>query len=139
LKSRQVKGSCDRPSTPLAQASTRSDPTAVQILLSHGAEIDPEAIFYAIGIRFQRNGTATMEALIDQGANVNYVSKRWYTPLHHAVYRGNLEKVRLLLERGADPDIKALGGRRSAFESAKTRGRMEMCDLMDVMRSKGGI
>jgi ankyrin repeat protein len=101
--------------------------------------MDPEAIFYAIGISYQRNGTATLEALIDHGANVNYVSKRWCTPLHYAVYRGTLDKVRLLLERGADPDIKVLGGRRSAFESAKARDRMEMCDLMEVMRSERGV
>lgn len=136
-KSRRVRGSCVRPSTPLAQAAKLSDPAAVRILLSHGAKMDPDAIFYAIDMRAQRNGTATLEALIDHGADVNYVSKKWCTPLLHAVSRGQMEKVRMLLDRGADTDVKSLRGGTSAIEYAKREGRVEMWELMEGVRSWG--
>lgn len=47
-----------------------------------------------------------IEALINQGADVNTrddVFKR--TPLHHAAYYGNPEAVRVLLKRGANPNV----------------------------------
>jgi ankyrin repeat protein len=129
-------GSCLQPATPLDYAAKRSDATAVNLLLSHGAKLDPDAIYYAIGIRSQRNGTATLQALIDHGADVNYVSKKYSTPLFHVVRRGQLDKLKLLLEHGADPDIKSLKGRTSALDLAKEKERTDMYEMMEAARSQ---
>ena len=47
-----------------------------------------------------------IQSLLDEGANVDSVSDGRFpwTPLMKAAWRGRTEAVRLLLERGADPD-----------------------------------
>jgi ankyrin repeat protein len=135
MSERWHPGSCHQPSTPLADAATLSDPTIVQILLSYGAEMDPLAIFYAIGgICNQDNGTATLKALIDHDADINYVSERWCTPLHYAVRRGKVEKLKLLLDHGADPDVQSTNLGISVLEYAKEEGYMDMYALMERAR-----
>jgi ankyrin repeat protein len=105
------------------------------MLLSYGAEMDPLAIFYAIGgIRNQDNGTATLEMLIDHDADINYVSDRWCTPLCYAIRRSKNVKLKLLLNHGANPDIKPLNFGVSALEYAKEQGRMDLYELMEVTR-----
>jgi hypothetical protein len=69
----------------MADAATLSDPSALDNLLSHGARLNSLAIFHAIGIRAQRNGTNTLKVLVEHGAEVNYVSRRWGTLLCYAV------------------------------------------------------
>ncbi|KAH3964931.1 hypothetical protein HBI25_160080 [Parastagonospora nodorum] len=129
---RRTIGSCLQRATALDYASKRSDATAVNLLLSHGAKLDADAIYYAIGLRYQKNGTATLQALIDHGADVNYVSEKYFTPLHHVVLRGQLDKLTLLLERGADPSIKALRRQISALEFAKEKGYTDMAEMMEA-------
>jgi hypothetical protein len=108
-----------------------SDPTPAQILLSHGAE-DPEAIFHAIGLRALGNGTATMEALIEHGVDINYASTRWATPLCQAIYLKDEEKLRLLLKHGADPRVKAPGVcRLDAYEYAVELNRERFYEIME--------
>jgi ankyrin repeat protein len=116
--------------TPLADAATLSNPTPLQVLLSHGARIDPEALFHAIGIRRQANGTSTLTLLIEHGADVNYVSERWCTPLYQCVRLNQEAKLRLLLEHGADPNVRSLNNGITALNYAKERGRMNLYDLM---------
>jgi ankyrin repeat protein len=73
-----------------------------------------------------------MEALIEHGADVNYVSKRWCTPLHGALRIGNEEKLRLLLDYDADSGIAYPGSQRSASECAKEDGKMHLFKIMDA-------
>lgn len=121
--------------TPLANAAELTDPTALQILLSYGAELDPQALFHAIGAYpRQRNGIATMAVLIDHGADVNYVAEKWATPLHLAVRRNSKEKVRYLLERGADPTLRYKEGGTTASEYALQCGRTELHEILEVGR-----
>jgi hypothetical protein len=65
--STRAHGSCALPHTPLVDAAELSDPTALRLLLAHGAALDPAAMLHAIGRRRQDNGTATMEVLIEHG------------------------------------------------------------------------
>jgi ankyrin repeat protein len=100
----------------------------LQILLSHGVEMDPTAMFYAIGLRFQRNGTATLKVLIDHGADISHVSKRWATPLHQAVRTNQKDKVTMLLECGADSNIKSSHHGGSTLEYAQNQGLMDLAE-----------
>jgi hypothetical protein len=62
---------------------------------------------YAIGIK--QNDTAL--ALVDQGkVDVNMQNAEGYTLLHYAADAGNLEMVKALLARGANPAIKSAVG-----------------------------
>jgi ankyrin repeat protein len=56
------------------------------------------------------------------------------TPLHNAALMGHLEIVRLLLDRGAQPNIIA-GDGRTALDIAEARGAAEMAALL---RAQGG-
>ena len=48
---------------------------------------------------------AVIEALLNKGANINAVSDTDQTPLYCALYRHNDDVVKLLLDRGANPNI----------------------------------
>lgn len=120
--------------TPLADAAENPTSEAVHLLLLHGAE-DSEAIFYAIGLRGQDNGTATLQALVDHGVNINYLSQSWGTPLYQAVCVSDKEKVELLLAHGADPHIKSLGRGLSALDLAREKG---LSDYVAIIEKASG-
>lgn len=55
----------------------------------------------------EMNQLPIAEKLLQAGADVNGVGRYSWTPLIEAAFWGRLEMVRLLLDREADPDIKA--------------------------------
>jgi ankyrin repeat protein len=131
-KSTRQPGSCAQRLTPLAQAATLADPTALEVLLFYGAQ-DPMAIFHAIGLRGgQGNGTVTMKVLIQRGADVDYVSTRWATPLCQSVRIADEEKLKLLLDHGANPAIRSRGRSTNAYEYAVELGRTRFFDIMEA-------
>ena len=56
------------------------------------------------------NRIADIITLLDQGANVNATDKRRRTPLHFASHNNDPQTVKLLLERGANPNAFAYFG-----------------------------
>lgn len=54
----------------------------------------------------RKGDLATVKRLLDEGVNVNSRTRYDSTPLFFACDRGNLEMVRLLIERGADLNVK---------------------------------
>jgi hypothetical protein len=98
-------------------------PDAIFTLFEFGAELDTEAMFFAIGVgRHTPQSPACMSALHLHGADLNFVSWRWSTALHQAVRMKKMEKVKWLLERGADPRV---GGRESAVEYARREEKVK--------------
>ncbi len=53
----------------------------------------PEGIFHV------------MRGQLDDGADVNYISSKYGNPLINAVQNGRIDVIKLLLERGANPNI----------------------------------
>ena len=51
-------------------------------------------------------GRAVAKVLLDSGADVNRLNKKKETPLMHACIMSNVSVVELLLQRGADPNVK---------------------------------
>jgi ankyrin repeat protein len=122
--------------TPLAAAATMSTSTPLRTLLSYGARLDPLAIFGAIGhMHSPEHGTENLTVLIEHGADLNYASQRYGTPLIYAVQRNKKEKLRLLLEHGANPDVRGGGRQITAFEVAKELDRTELFDMLDRART----
>jgi ankyrin repeat protein len=134
--STRAHGSCTGPHTPLVEAAEFSDPTVLRLLLAHGAALDPEAMLHAIGRRRQDNGTATMEVLIEHGADVNYVSARLDSPLCTAIRTNAVEKLKLLLDHGADPTSRRSKGSMSALEYASTLGHTHLVHIMEAASGK---
>lgn len=112
--------------TPLA-AAARELTASVELLLSHGANMDHEAIFEAISVRGDRLGN--IQILLDHGADVNHNTRKWGTPLHYAVRYNKKDVIALLLENGADRTIKNLLGQTPA-DKAKADGRLEIYGLL---------
>jgi hypothetical protein len=67
------------------------------------------------------NRASVVEALLDRGAEVNYVNKFGKTPLHYAATVGSFTCCRILLERGADVHAKTPEGQ-TAFHIADEYG-----------------
>ncbi|NIK02159.1 ankyrin repeat domain-containing protein [Xanthomonas cannabis] len=55
-----------------------------------------------INIAATRGSISEMEALIDDGANINNPGEHSYTPLHNAVEQGMLDAAKWLIDHGAD-------------------------------------
>ena len=88
----------------MADAARLGSTVALEILFEFNATLDPKAIFYAIGVGREtaESGTATMQILVNHGADVNAVGE-WGTPLWQAVRMKSMKRVEWLLEKGADP------------------------------------
>jgi ankyrin repeat protein len=93
-------------------------------------------MLHAIGRRRQDNGTATMEILIDHGANVNYVSARLSSPLCTAIRINEVDKLKFLLDHGADPTSRRSEGSMSALEYASALGHTHLIHIMEAASGK---
>jgi ankyrin repeat protein len=71
---------------------------------------------------------ATVALLLDKGADVNAANKRKSTPLFWAIY--DEAKVRLLLDRGANPDAKTVDGRSLVYQAASVESGTGLLRLL---------
>lgn len=51
------------------------------------------------------NQQSTVRLLLQHGPDINAVDDLGDTPLHVAIYRGNLDAAYILIENGANPNI----------------------------------
>jgi hypothetical protein len=99
------------------------------------AQETPEARFWAAC----RNGdVAATRDLLDKGMNVNLRFEGGTTPLTAAAMRGQAEVVKLLLERGADPDLRDDTFKTTALGMATFFGHMEVVQVL-LPRSKDDL
>jgi len=68
--------------------------------------------------------------LVDSGANADYYAKGGDRPLFRAVKSGNIDVVKLLLEKGADPNVSFDDATGSPLDSAVLGGDPEMVRLL---------
>jgi ankyrin repeat protein len=124
---------------------------AARMLLEHGA--DANAVTADSFLQIQPLGCAVatpdvpnpsqdesvvlslVDLLLDKGANVNARRRDGMTALHSAAYRGHLRVIRRLLERGADPTIRARDDAeghagQSPAETALAQGQTAAADLL---------
>jgi len=124
---------------------------AARLLLDHGADVnavttDPFLQIHPLGCAVatpdvpcpSQDESAVLDIvdlLLDCGAVVNARRRDGMTALHSAACRGHLRVIRRLLERGADPDIRALddGGLhagQSALDAALAMGQGAAAELL---------
>ena len=78
---------------------------------------------------------ATVRALLDKGANVNYRDPEGRSALTEAAYNGHTDTVKLLLERGGDASAKKMDGA-SVLGLASSRGHKEIAELLKKAGAK---
>jgi len=144
------------PATPLHEAAARGDVAAIQRLVKSGANVNAAddmgatALYWAArgghpaGIH--RCGTeaadrpAVIAALLDLGADPNQQDRRpqglgrssGWTPLFVALHHQQFKSARVLLERGADPNILSDQGM-SVARMAEVEGAPR--DLIELISS----
>ena len=87
--------------------------------------------YQALGLAAFFGQTEAARILIEAGAEVNTPSQNQMkvTPLHSAAASCSLEIARLLLDHGADPNLKQQGGF-TPLHTASHNGQIEMADLL---------
>lgn len=116
--------SCLRGETPLHCAAAIASCAACRVLVKHKALLDapcdggitPLLMAVSRGRIYHQNleddsthvdissVLATIEFLIDEGADIHFVDDNFRTPLHFAALYGGQDVVKLLLEKGVDPN-----------------------------------
>ncbi len=104
-----ASGCAHRPETPLAEAAVRNDVAAVRQLLDAGHKADEMSGSWTALIWASRSGSIdAINLLLDAGADVNLpgpTDDNWdATPLQHAILERQPAAVRVLVDRGADPN-----------------------------------
>ncbi|KAF3120542.1 hypothetical protein TWF569_003110 [Orbilia oligospora] len=118
--------------------------TALMLAAQNGHETIVELLlkvpYIRMGVRGRGGDTAFLRAirgthqrtallLIDKGADVNAVNKKYETALQMAVRNGNPNLVELLLGKGADVNMKADRGW-TALKEAKKQGHLEIVQIL---------
>ncbi|XP_034080414.1 ankyrin repeat and SOCS box protein 5b [Gymnodraco acuticeps] len=109
----------------LHEACKRGNTTCVASLLSHGADPDYERSHLGspLYISCLHGHTACSKVLLQSGANVN-VGQEGNSPLHAAVRQDSADQVSLLLDYGADVNIRDSNHQRPV-EIAPTAGKTQ--------------
>ena len=76
----------------------------------------------------------TVKNYINNGGNIDAKDERGFTGLMYAAQGGHYELVRLLLENGADPNIKALNGSTALILASTER---EISDIINILLDYG--
>ncbi|KAJ5417124.1 uncharacterized protein N7487_000674 [Penicillium crustosum] len=139
----------------LEAAAVRGEVEAVRMILDAGAKIQNGVpLHYAAGARppganphtgrvvpsreFDADRIPVMALLVDRGADVNQREEsRHMVPQYaivHAVMAGAVERVKWLLEHGADPYIRGSWG--SAAEYARTSGNEEIIKVIEELAAE---
>ncbi|KAH7319321.1 hypothetical protein BKA65DRAFT_556745 [Rhexocercosporidium sp. MPI-PUGE-AT-0058] len=90
--------------TPLYYDMHHSTTALAELLLAHGAKVEPALCFVTVD-RHRTAGKLTTKSLLDKGLDPNITSESWGTPLQLAVFAGNPSIVKLTLDAGGDSAV----------------------------------
>ena len=122
---------CASPDERLIQAIKNDDVAGVRDAVARGAdlkgvnELGQTPLIKAVHYGYKME---VVEALIQEGADVNYApptsSSAGIAPLHEALRGGNLPMVKVLLRRGANPNLVSQG--KTPLMLAQNRNAVEL-------------
>lgn len=143
-----VAGPQNDPRQTLRLAATQGTVQTVQKLLDAGAKMTSSGLYWAAGacpeglvpnirrvepsVDFDKSRIPVMELLLENGGDVNHRLETRHMeelyPIVNAVKAGAVERVKWLLNKGADPDLKGPWG--SARDCAKHDSSDEMKQVL---------
>jgi Ankyrin repeats (3 copies) len=82
----------------------------------------------------ERNSLEAVALLIELGFDVNAVNRT--APLHEAAMRGNMRIIRLLLEHGADPNVRDVGYKATPAGWAEHHGQREAQQYLAALEDR---
>jgi Ankyrin repeats (many copies) len=118
------------------------------LLIDAGAIVDGKAndmaplmdlAFASANERDQVAAKQLAQKMLDKGANPNHVAREGYSVLHSAAGAGNLAVVKVLVERGADLNLKTAKGMTplASAENAKYVDKSKKEAVIEYLLSKG--
>ncbi len=99
--------------------------------------IDPYTAVQVVYLAAQANNSAVLDILENKGIKINTQCYYGWTALHWACYYGDLAMVNLLLEKGADPTIRARGFRDKGIDANKQLKQNQKDDKAPKLSYKG--
>lgn len=116
--------------TALHVAATKGHLAVVRLLIDAGADVDRRDHHGISPLHQAFDWPEVMEALLDAGADVDGTTFQGVTPLMSAAVFGDMESVRLLLARGADPTRREDVRNATAAECADEKGNDEIASFL---------
>ncbi|KAF5024153.1 hypothetical protein F66182_3788 [Fusarium sp. NRRL 66182] len=128
----------DAAAFPLALvAGLYTDPTAIDLLLQHGARLESSG---ALAAAARRDNEPMMRSLLDRGACSDTDAPAIGTgasPLHIAVKAGHVGVARILVQRGADPHVVDASGVTAVEVAEQMKGQgKDVSEMMEVVGGK---
>ncbi len=74
--------------------------------------------------------------LLQQGHNPNVLDHLGMAPLHYAVYRGDYDTVKILLENGANPDLRTDDGGTALYHAEDD---FDLPEIAALLRQHGAV
>jgi ankyrin repeat protein len=112
-------------------AAERGHANLVKILVDYGADINGEKEGFRHPPLCYASNAEVAEALIKNGADVNWKDERRSTPLHSIAWKGKTAAAEVLIAYGADVNAKDSSGRTPLHQAAE-QGKKEMVELLIV-------
>jgi ankyrin repeat protein len=120
--------------SPLHDASLNGQVESAKVLIENGANINARTKWGAtplhMAISALENQVEMVTFLLENGAEVNAaIDKDQITPLHKAVRKGLFDVCELLINRGADVNLKTAKGE-TALDIAREEGNENIVELL---------
>jgi len=116
---------------PLNAAMTRGNVEIVKLFIEKGGDVNRvtnESKITILMIAAESKPGEIIRMLLDKGAKINAVNDQNSTALHGGAYKGNLEAVKVLLDRGVD--TKVINFKGTALHMAALGNQPKMIEML---------